>query len=202
MTHRVFTGLGLGGAFPILIALVSESGNDAQQSASVAMVYAATPFGGAIVSLLSLLMDASHWRVIFVVGGVLLLLLVPLMARGLPESVAFQRMRAESMPRAGSFAAVFADGRATHTVLLWVSFFLGLLLVYLLLNWLPSLLITKGLSRGEAAGVQIGFNIGGALAALLIGYLLGGRYRNLAILRFSPPYPYCWSPWRRRRPKR
>jgi MFS transporter, AAHS family, 3-hydroxyphenylpropionic acid transporter len=34
----------------------------------------------------------------------------------------------------------------------------------------------------QAAGAQIGFNIGGALAALLIGYLLGGRLRNLGIV--------------------
>ncbi len=82
---------------------------------------------------------------------------------------------------AGNFAALFAQGRALRTVLLWLSFFFGLLLLYLLLSWLPTLLVTDGLTRIEAAGAQIGFNIGGALAALLIGYLLGGRLRNAGI---------------------
>jgi AAHS family 3-hydroxyphenylpropionic acid transporter len=57
-----------------------------------------------------------------------------------------------------------------------------LLLLYLLLNWLPTLLTSDGLTRAEAAGAQIGFNIGGALAAILIGYLLDGRLKNWAVL--------------------
>jgi len=179
---RLLTGLGLGGALPILIALVSESSAAKRQSSGVAMVYAATPFGGAIASLISLLIAAPQWRFIFVVGGVLPLLLVPLMAFRLQESSAFEHRGDEALPKAGSFAAIFAAGRATKTLLLWLSFFLGLLLLYLLLNWLPSLLVSDGLSRMQAAAAQIGFNIGGTLSALLIGYFLGGRFRNGAII--------------------
>jgi MFS transporter, AAHS family, 3-hydroxyphenylpropionic acid transporter len=182
MWMRLLTGLGLGGALPMLIALVSESSSTERQSASVAMVYAATPFGGAIASLVSLLVAAPQWRLIFIVGGVLPLLLTPLLAYGLRESTAFQHRGDDTMPKAGSFAAIFAQGRALRTVLLWLSFFLALLLLYLLLNWLPSLLVTDGLSRNQAAGAQIGFNIGGSLAALVIGYLLGGRFRNGGIV--------------------
>ena len=178
---RLFTGLGLGGALPMLIALVSESSSLKNQSASVAMVYAATPVGGAIASLISLLIGASQWRLIFIVGGVLPLLAAPLIAFGMRESMAFKRGGDDAMPRPGSFAAIFAQGRALRTVLLWLSFFLGLLLLYLLLNWLPSLLMSDGLTRLQAAGAQIGFNVGGALAALLFGYLLGGRLRNAGI---------------------
>jgi AAHS family 3-hydroxyphenylpropionic acid transporter len=196
---RLLTGLGLGGALPILIALVSESSRVNQQSASVAMVYAATPFGGAIASLISLLLPASEWRLIFVVGGVVPLLLAPLMAVGLQESIAFQRISAAAitsgdteiaaMPKSGSFAAIFADGRALRTILLWMSFFLGLLLLYLLLNWLPTILANGGLTRIQAAGAQIGFNLGGALAALLIGYLMGGRLRNMGIIAIFVALP-------------
>jgi AAHS family 3-hydroxyphenylpropionic acid transporter len=38
------------------------------------------------------------------------------------------------------------------------------------------------LTRSQAAGAQIGFNIGGALAALSIGYLLEGKLRNRSII--------------------
>ena len=55
-------------------------------------------------------------------------------------------------------------------------------MLYLLVNWLPTLLVNDGLTRIQAAGAQIGFNVGGAIAALLIGYLLGGRVRNASIL--------------------
>ncbi len=179
---RALTGLGLGGALPMLLALVTESSASEQQSARVAMVYAAMPLGGAAASLLIMLIATSHWRTIFIVGGVFPLLLVPLLAISLPESAAFQRARqAPAGVRDGGFTALFAEGRARRTLLLWVSFLLELLLLYLLLNWLPSLLMSDGISSVQAAGAQIGFNLGGVLSAVLVGYLLGGRLRNPAI---------------------
>jgi AAHS family 3-hydroxyphenylpropionic acid transporter len=188
---RALTGLGLGGALPMLLALVTEASTVKQQSASVTTVYAAMPLGGAGASLLSLMMAASQWRVVFIVGGVLPLMLAPLMAFGLPESTAFRRMRqahpSSAVPppgsfAAGSFLALFAEGRAGRTALLWSSFLLELLLLYLLLNWLPTLLVSDGFSRTQATGAQIGFNLGGVLSAVLIGYLLGGRLRHAAII--------------------
>jgi AAHS family 3-hydroxyphenylpropionic acid transporter len=189
---RALTGLGLGGALPMVLALVAETGPPTQQAGRVAAVYATMPFGGAVISLLSLLIAATQWRAIFVVGGVVPLLLAPIMAFALPESRAFQRIRTAptigslpdlaDMPKSGSFPAIFSGGRALRTIFLWTSFFLGLLLLYLLLNWLPTLLTSDGLTRTQAAGAQIGFNIGGALAAILIGYLLNGRLRNWAVV--------------------
>jgi AAHS family 3-hydroxyphenylpropionic acid transporter len=179
---RALTGLGLGGALPMVLALVTESSAMKRQSSNVAMVYAAMPMGGAAASLLIMLIATSHWRIIFVVGGVFPLLLAPLMVIGLPESAAFQRARQTTAGlRGASFKGLFADGRARRTLLLWASFFLELLLLYLLLNWLPSLLITGGMSGVQAAGAQIGFNIGGVFSAVVMGHLLGGRLRNLAI---------------------
>jgi MFS transporter, AAHS family, 3-hydroxyphenylpropionic acid transporter len=185
---RFLTGLGLGGALPMLLALVSETATFNRQSVSIAIVYAGTPFGGALVSLMSLMLAGSRWRWIFFIGGLLPLLLTPFLIFGLRESAAFQRAAAEvagstaKMPKRGSFTAIFAEGRALRTSLLWLSFFLGLLLLYLLLNWLPTLLLGDGLTRIQAAGAQIGFNIGGALAALLIGHLMEGRFRNPGII--------------------
>ncbi len=189
---RALTGLGLGGALPMMLALVAETGQPTQQSGRVAMVYAMTPIGGAVVSLLSLLIAATQWRTIFVVGGVVPLILAPIMAFALPESSAFQRIHGApgsgslpevaGMPKSGSFVAIFSAGRALRTIFLWTSFFFGLLLLYLLLNWLPTLLTSNGLTRTEAAGAQIGFNIGGALAAILIGHLLNGRLKNWAVI--------------------
>jgi AAHS family 3-hydroxyphenylpropionic acid transporter len=179
---RALTGLGLGGALPMLLALVTESTASEHQSASVAMVYAAMPLGGAAASLLIMLIATAHWRTIFIVGGVLPLLLVPMLAILLPESAAFRRARQSPVRlRENSFTALFADGRARRTLLLWASFLLELLLLYLLLNWLPSLLMSDGISSVQAAGAQIGFNLGGVLSAVLVGYLLGGRLRNLTI---------------------
>ncbi len=178
---RALTGLGLGGALPMLLALVTENSATKHQSASLTTVYAAMPLGGAAASLLIMLIDTSHWRAIFAIGGVLPLLLAPLMALALPESAEFQRARHAEAP-VGSFAALFGENRARRTLLLWTSFFLELLLLYLLLNWLPTLVVSDGFTRVQAAGAQIGFNLGGVLSAVWMGYLLGGRMRNIALI--------------------
>jgi AAHS family 3-hydroxyphenylpropionic acid transporter len=187
---RLLTGLGLGGALPNLVTLVSESARPDRHSASIALVYSGNPFGGTIASIASLLIAPAHWRWIFIIGGLAPLMLVPVMALVLRESAAFHHAQAEpsslaegvvSMPRRGSIAAIFSDGRAPRTLLLWVSFFLGLLSLYLLINWLPTLLMSDGLTRSQATGAQIGFNIGGGLAALLIGHLLEGRLRQRSV---------------------
>jgi MFS transporter, AAHS family, 3-hydroxyphenylpropionic acid transporter len=179
---RALTGLGLGGALPMLLALVTESSATRHQTTSVAAVYAAMPLGGAGASLLIMLMATSQWRTIFVIGGVLPLLLAPLMAVALPESAAFQRERHAWTPsQSGSFKALFAEDRAPRTLLLWSSFLLELLLLYLLLNWLPTLMVSDGFTRAQAAGAQIGFNLGGVLSAVMMGYLLSGQLRNTAI---------------------
>ena len=187
---RLLTGLGLGAALPNLIALVSEGEGARHRSGTVAMVYAAMPFGGALASLLSMVLPAASWRAIFVVGGVVPMVLCPFMAFGLQESAAFRGLQAAvgaqahhaDMPARGSFMAIFADGRAVRTMLLWVSFFLGLLILYLLLNWLPTLLVNDGLTRVHAASAQIGFNLGGVVAALFMGRQLSRKGHHLTVV--------------------
>jgi AAHS family 3-hydroxyphenylpropionic acid transporter len=181
---RLVTGLGLGGALPNLIALVSESSRHNRRKANVALAYSGNPFGGALISLVTLLIASAQWRVIFIVGGVLPLVLAPIMALTLQESTAFRDAAGANAASAGrgSPFAILQDGRAIATLFLWVSFFLGLLTLYLLLNWLPTLLQGDGFTRSESAAAQIGFNIGGAVAALAIGFLLEGRRRGLSVV--------------------
>src|SRR5277367_4404004 len=83
---RFLTGLGLGGAFPILVALTAESSTAVRRNSNVTIVYSAMPFGGAFVSLLSMLIAPVHWRYLFIVGGVCPAILAPIMAAYLRES--------------------------------------------------------------------------------------------------------------------
>jgi AAHS family 3-hydroxyphenylpropionic acid transporter len=190
---RLLTGGGLGGVFPTLLALVSESSSTRRRNINVALVYGGMPFGGAIASLVSLLTAPQHWRLIFIAGGVTPLVLAPLMHRVLRESAEFERSSAtavatagtlgfETLPKTGNFLAILAGGRAATTLLLWISSFLELLTLYLILSWLPLLLVGSGFTKSEAALVQIAFNVGGALAALGIGPLLESRARNLSVV--------------------
>lgn len=182
---RLLTGLGLGGAFPTLVAWVNEQSAEHRRRANVALVYSAMPFGGALVSLMSLLSSPTHWRSIFIVGGGVplgLALVVQWALRPSPRPALVNgTITPNPMPKAGSFVAIFQQGRAASTVLLWISCFFGLLTVYLLLSWLPTLLIGMGFTPVQAAGAQIAFNIGGALSALLLGQLLEGALRNPGI---------------------
>jgi AAHS family 3-hydroxyphenylpropionic acid transporter len=187
---RLLTGLGLGGALPMVLAYVSETSSPRWQRAMLTMVYAVMPFGGAVISLISFMEPAGGWRTLFIVGGVVPLVLAPLMLWRLPESRGFEQSRSEAgMPRRGSFSAIFEDGRAIRTVLLWASFFLELLLLYLLLNWLPTLLVAHGATRSQAALAQIGFNLGGVVAALAVGVALEGRLRNPSIVAMFVAIP-------------
>ncbi len=178
---RLLTGLGLGGAFPIFVALTAESSPSKRRSFNVALVYGAMPFGGAVVSLLSMLIAPSHWRQLFIVGGLCPLVVAPIMAIYMQESRAFrQTVISTRAPTSGEtgFLAVMAHGRALTTILLWTAFFLGLLTLYLLLNWLPTLLLGYGLSKQQASFAQIAFNLGGSVAALSAGRLLDSAYRR------------------------
>jgi AAHS family 3-hydroxyphenylpropionic acid transporter len=182
IAFRLLTGLGLGGALPMVLAYVSETSTPRWQRASVALVYAMMPLGGALISVFSLLITATEWRAFFMLGGIVPLLLTPLLLKFLPESKAFRQSKSESGMPPSRFSAILADGRAARTLVLWVSFFLELLLLYLLLNWLPTLLLARGATRGEAAFAQVGFNLGGVITSLAIGVALDGRLRSAAII--------------------
>jgi MFS transporter, AAHS family, 3-hydroxyphenylpropionic acid transporter len=194
---RLMTGLGLGGAFPTLMAWVNEQSAPNRRRANVALVYAAMPLGGAVVSFMTLLIPSDRWRLVFVAGGVAPLMLLPIVQSALRESQRHEgaapaasaaalepavALAESNMPKAGSFIAIFKEGRALPTVLLWVCCVLGQLTLYLLLSWLPTLLIGMGFAKSQASLAQIGFNVGGALSAWMLGQLLEGRWRTPSLI--------------------
>lgn len=176
---RLLTGLGIGGAMPNLVALAAENSEPGARSRAVALMYSGLPLGGALVSLVSLWgAGAEGWRAIFAIGGIAPLLALPLLLRFLPESGEFLASHQEKPPLA---SALFGEQRRYATPLLWTSFFFTLLVLYLLLNWLPSLLVDKGLSPRQAGLVQAVFNVAGALGAVWAGALLDRRGGRLMV---------------------
>ncbi|MBN3738746.1 MULTISPECIES: 3-(3-hydroxy-phenyl)propionate transporter MhpT [Burkholderia] len=167
---RALTGLGLGGAMPNLIALSSEAVDARSRSSAVAVMYCGIPFGGVIASLIGVLLAGdTEWRHIFYVGGVGPLLLAPLLLALLPESRAFLDVSASGAARPSVGQTLFGGSRTGTTLALWLSYFCTLIVLYFLLNWLPSLMAAKGLARSQAGIVQIFFNIGSGLGVLGIG---------------------------------
>ena len=187
LSLRLLVGLGIGGAFPILIAMASEASSPGRRAAAIGLVYCGNPIGAALLSLLmSLLGTAVDWRVIFYVGGVGPLLLAPVLIAFLPESAAFRAARSGLAGAAAPLARVgevlFGEGRLAATVLLWVSCAFTLFVVYLLLNWIPSLMQGKGLSGPQGAMVAMTLNLGGAVGVLVFGALVDRGYQKRAIL--------------------
>ncbi|WP_372237295.1 3-(3-hydroxy-phenyl)propionate transporter MhpT [Burkholderia sp. SRS-W-2-2016] len=171
---RVLTGIGLGGALPNLIALSSEAVEPHRRGTAVSVMYCGIPFGGVIASVIGVMSAGdADWRHIFYVGGVGPLLLVPLLMLFLRDSSAFAKASRDGRLKPAPIGNVlFAESRGPSTVQIWVSYFCTLIVLYFLLNWLPSLMAARGLSRGEVGTVQIFFNIGGGLGTLFIGMLM------------------------------
>ncbi|STE62096.1 nucleoprotein/polynucleotide-associated enzyme [Escherichia coli] len=96
------------------------------------------------------------------------LILVPLLMRWLPESAVFAGEKQAAPP----LRALFAPETATATLLLWLCYFFTLLVVYMLINWLPLLLVEQGFQPSQAAGVMFALQMGAASGTLMLGALM------------------------------
>jgi AAHS family 4-hydroxybenzoate transporter-like MFS transporter len=67
---------------------------------------------------------------------------------------------------------LFEGGLLVGTLLLWLSFFMSLLVVYLLSNWMPTLIRSTGASLSHAALITAMLQIGGTAGAIVVGRLM------------------------------
>jgi len=178
---RLMTGLGLGAALPILIALASEAAPDRLRSTAVSLTYCGVPLGGAIASVIGMAGLGEGWRTVFYVGGIAPIAIAFVLMLWLKESQAFRARPAASAGADGMLAQLFGPGQVSRTLLLWVACFFTLTVLYMLLNWLPSLLIGQGYSRPQAGAVQILFNLGGAAGSFLTGRMMDRGYAGRAV---------------------
>jgi len=175
---RVLAGLGLGGAFPNLIALVSEITPRSQRVTALGFMYCGLPLGGASAAAVTAAGLSSDWRTVFYVGGIGPILLAAPLLKYLPDPRAL--LGSWRRPHAGAVQEASIDGlfgaRTSNTLLLWISYFFTLLAVYLLLNWLPSLLVAKGYTKTQGAVCAIVLNIGAVVGSVLLGRLSDRGY--------------------------
>jgi MFS transporter, AAHS family, 3-hydroxyphenylpropionic acid transporter len=184
LAARVLAGLGLGGVFPNLIALVSEITPRPHRVTALGLMYCGLPLGGASAGVAMSAGSSADWQLIFYIGGIGPLLLVFLLLVFLPDSnnqVAPDDSVAVREPLMGLFGT-----RTASTLLLWTSYFFTLLAVYLLLNWLPSLLVAKGYSRTQGSTCAVILNIGAIAGSLLLGRLSDGGYpKSILVATYS-----------------
>lgn len=176
---RLLTGVGLGAALPALIALVAEH-NAGRSGRAVALMYAGTPVGGAVVGVASAML--SDWRHIFYLGGALPAVIVPLLYFLIQETYA----TAPGARSSGSLRRLWGEQRGSATGLLWLAFFSGMLVLYLMLNWTPMLLAAKGFANEQIAIFQTVVNLAGGAAVMAAAAPLDGPYfRSIAIGAFA-----------------
>ena len=192
---RFVTGLGVGGALPSAIAIAAEYAPSRARGTVAAVTFCGIPLGSVIGSVLAARLIPSYgWGSVFVAGGVLPLVLLPVLAARVPESIRFlatrgdratiarllarmgvadeQAARLEIAPEAGVRRApvqsLFTDGRALGTSLLSVAVFLTLLMAFFLVNWIPTLATRAGIGTSAAILGVGALNIGGILGGLVI----------------------------------
>lgn len=199
---RFLTGLGLGAAMPNTTTLLSEYVPERRRAFLVAAMFTGFNLGSALVGFAAAaLIPQAGWRSVLVLGGALPLLLLPVLWVYLPESARFmvaRKMAPERItavlgrvcqaPLAGvkayvsgeaeaparqPLAVLFERGFRLRTATLWLTYFMGLLVIYLTTSWLPTMMKDAGMSIDRAANVTAMFQLGGTAGALLVGWLMG-----------------------------
>ena len=196
---RFVTGLGLGGAMPAAITLTAELCPEQRRSSLVTLMFCGFTIGSASAGLAASSIVATFgWPGLLVVGGMLPILLAPLLFAMLPESPRYLATRGASPTRVAAIlkpmaprvdftgvtftrpvkapgspvSQLFKDGLGLGTLLIWTTFFMSLLVFYLLSSWLPLLITTAGFSMANASLMGATLATGGTVGAILIGRLM------------------------------
>jgi AAHS family 3-hydroxyphenylpropionic acid transporter len=168
---RALAGLGFGAALPNMMAVASEISASSRRALTASIMFCGMPLGGGVSALLTqLLPHGFDWRVIFVIGGILPLFVAALLYRFMSETL--QVSTQETGRRVPVVDALFGEGRAAPTLWLWVTFLPTLLILYLILNWLPTLVIANGLDRTIAPQASLWFNFAAVPGALIFGAIV------------------------------
>jgi AAHS family benzoate transporter-like MFS transporter len=165
---RFLAGLGFGGIAPTAIALVVEHAPAARKNFLNAVMLAGFPVGGVLAGLAAVTMLQPYgFRVLFGLGVLPLVTLVPLAMWLLPESPRFAAAKSSRATRRGLRPATLA--------LFAVANFAGFLLVFGLNTWLPQLMRLAGYNLGSALAFLLALNIGGVIGGLA-GSALADRW--------------------------
>ena len=191
---RTLAGLGLGGLLPTAITMVSDYAPRGRGAFIIGSLMTAHHAGGILSAYVALwVVEPFGWRAAFWVCVVPLFIAVPLVARYMPESLSFLVAKgrateasrlaarygvelpvAKNRPAAGdrwsALAKLFRGKEWIQTLMFWLASFGGLLLVYGVATWLPTMMRAEGYELGSSLNFVVVFNLGG-----IVGMLVAGR---------------------------
>lgn len=202
---RLLTGLGIGGVLASSYVIAGEYANKKWRSLAISLQSTAYALGATVGGVIAAqIIPHLGWRSVFLYGGVVTLLVLPVMYVLLPESIAYlvarqprnalsrlnrllHRVGLEPVshlptPQSGAqasfretLAGLFTKALRRSTVLVWVGFFLVMFGFYFVMSWTPKLLVSAGLSNQQGITGGVLLNVGGIVGTSLIG-LLAARY--------------------------
>ncbi len=206
---RFVTGLGLGAAMPLVVAIIHEISPFDRRSLVTSAMFCGFPIGVATGGYVSLMViPLLGWKSIFLVGGIMPMLILPALMFMMPESIFYlaERKNLDEVraillrisPDAAEFtlspataklklnpartglALVLSPINLLGSVALWLTYFMGLVIFYGIVNWMPLLFQEIGLSAQSAARLTALFPAGG-FGAVLTGWLMD-KYNSNWIL--------------------
>ena len=162
---RFFTGIGLGGGIPIAIALATDYAPQPSPKRLVILMSAGISVGNTMGGFIAAqVVKMTGWPAIFVVGGLLPLLVIPLLILFMPESHALRAV--DSQARKTTPVDLFRNGLAVRTSVLWMVNLFNLVGNYFILFWLPAILHAKGLTPAAAILATTMYALGSIVCAL------------------------------------
>jgi MFS transporter, AAHS family, 4-hydroxybenzoate transporter len=207
---RFITGLGLGAAMPNAVTLMSEFCPDSKRATLTNAMFCGFPLGAAFGGFLAAWMiPLWGWRSVLMLGGIAPLVLTSLMIFVLPESIRYMVAKRQTLEKIRSVLmrisaeaangtsfemtehAVAAEGRtgaalviskpyAAGSVMLWMAYFMGLVIFYALINWMPVLFKDAGMDPRTATLISALFPLGG-VGAVFFGWLMDRYNANWII---------------------
>jgi MFS family permease len=174
---RFLAGLGLGGVWGVISALVSESWPARTRGRAITFVLSAWPIGVMAAALtLTGFLKTHGWHFVFLFGGGSLLL-IPYIWLCVPESNEWLTKRhvatkSDKYPNRSLLAAIFRGELKAQTIIGTLTAAAGFTAYWGASTWLPTYLVKERMLSGAAMGWYISvLNIGMFLGYQLFGYV-------------------------------
>jgi AAHS family 4-hydroxybenzoate transporter-like MFS transporter len=197
---RFLVGVGMGGAIPNVISLISELMPAKRRAFQIVLVYSGAALGGALGSLLgAYLIPHFGWTSAFYVGGIAPLLIAAIVWFAVPESPAFlvgrgrnaeacvtvrrflptlpetcqltSAVQSEVSQGHTGLSALFSNGRASSTLLIWVLFICTQAMVFFIQSWYVTLLTRVGNPLDTVLRTFSLWDFGALIGGVLVAWL-------------------------------